>query len=260
MNIVVLGDVHGNARALRAALARALQGSMDRLVFLGDLLTYGHDIVEVLDLVEEAQSRNDAVLLTGNHDQMYFDIAEGNLAYFDKLPDWLKETVSFTAERLDMKRFRTGLRWSREAVVDGTLFAHANPFGYGDWTYLNHPRDRDRAAGVLRERGLDVGVFGHTHRASWDGAEAHAEAAFATRRSHPTVANAGSVGQPRNSRAESVLLRLELDAGAATATFEPVTYDVTAHVETLRAAGLSASTTERLATFFAPTASPRDRR
>lgn len=249
-NIVVLGDVHGNARALRAALARAGRGPMDRLVFLGDLLTYGHDIVEVLDLVEEAQSRHDAVLLTGNHDQMYFDLAAGDRAYFDKLPDWLKETVTFTAEHLDPTRFRTGLRWSQELVIDGALFAHANPFGYGDWSYLNHPRDWERAADALRVRALDLGVFGHTHRARWNGAEAHAEAVFTTPRTDPIVANAGSLGQPRDARAESVLLRLELGSDAATAKFEPVTYDVAAHVQALGAAGLSAATTERLAAFF----------
>ncbi len=248
--IVVLGDVHGNARALRAALERARQGPMDRLVFLGDLLTYGHDIVEVLDLVEDAQARHDAVLLTGNHDQMYFDLADGDRTYFDKLPDWLKETVTFTAERLDTARFRSRLRWSKEHVLDRAFFAHANPFGYGDWTYLNHARDSERAADTLQSRGLDVGVFGHTHRARWDGAEVRSGDTYTTPRTHPIVANAGSLGQPRDARAESVLLRLSLSPDAAKAEFEAVTYDVAAHVAALRAAGLSDATTERLAGFF----------
>jgi len=63
--IAVLGDVHGNARALRAALAQAHKGPFDRMVFLGDLLTYGHDVDEVLDLVAEAQEKDSATLLWG---------------------------------------------------------------------------------------------------------------------------------------------------------------------------------------------------
>lgn len=251
MNIVVVGDVHGNARALRAALVRARAGAMDHLVFVGDLLTYGHDIDEVLDLVGEAQLREGATLLTGNHDQMYFDLFEGKTSYFDKLPDWLKETIEYTAARLDRRRFRAGLRWSEEHCHDGVLFAHANPFGIGDWTYLNHPDDRTRAAETLAARGFDLGVFGHTHRARWGETDGIAGTSTTSERKAPIVANAGSVGQPRNMRAEAIVLRLELHPGSAAAHFEPVTYDVQAHVAGLPAS-LSDRTRDRLASFFLP--------
>ena len=174
--VVVIGDVHGNAGALRAALAQASRGPMDHLVFAGDLLTYGHDVDEVLELVAGAQADHGATLLIGNRDQLYFDLARGDRGYAAKLPDWITESVELTLSVLDTAAFRDGLRWSSEHVVDGALFAHANPFGGRDWTYLNHPPELDRAAEVLAARRLSVGVFGHTHRPKWDRADVTAGA------------------------------------------------------------------------------------
>ena len=98
--IVILSDVHGNARALRAALVQALRDPIDHLVFLGDLLTYGHDVQEVLDLVNEAQTKHDAVLLIGNHDQLYFDIAKGDSPYLDTLPEWIQRVCCANAAEI----------------------------------------------------------------------------------------------------------------------------------------------------------------
>jgi predicted phosphodiesterase len=251
-HVVVLGDIHGNGRALRAALDQAARGPMDRLIFLGDLLTYGHDVDQVLDLVSEAQATWDATLLTGNHDQLYSDLARGERGYADKLPDWITESVAYTRTRLDDRRF-AALRWSEELIVDGALFAHANPFGFGDWGYLNHPVELARAAETLTTRGLTLGVFGHTHRPKWDRTDVTAGTRTTTPRTKPIVANAGAVGQPRDRHAQALILRLELTAESATATFEAVTYDVAAHVAALRASGLSAATVDKLASFFKPT-------
>ncbi len=236
-SVAVLGDIHGNARALRAALDQARRGPMDHLVLLGDLLTYGHDVAETLALVSDAQARHDAILLKGNHDQLYLDLDRGDHAYVDKLPAWIRDSVDLTRARLDVNELH-GLDWREEHILDGVLFSHANPFGTGDWTYLNHPPELEEARVALAQRGLRAGVFGHTHRPYWGGGA-------------PIVGNAGSVGQPRDSRAESVLLRLVLSPEAVTASFEPIAYDVQAHVATLEACGLGESTIARLAGFFA---------
>jgi predicted phosphodiesterase len=260
--IVVLGDVHGNARALTAALAQAVRGPMDALVFLGDLLTYGPDVDAVLDLVAEAQERHGATLLLGNHDQLYLDLAEGRLAYFDALPAWIRESVELTAARLDAGRLRSGLRWCEERVLDDVLFAHANPFGFADWRYLNGAADVEAARRVLADRALRAGVFGHTHRARWavDPADpaALAEVSLSVPLAAPqggsvVVANAGSVGQPRDASGTSLLLRLITGPKGLEATFEPLFYDVDAHLAALRASGVSAETFTRLARFFRPT-------
>jgi len=235
-SVVVVGDVHGNARALRAALLQARSGPLDHLVFVGDLLTYGHDVSEVLDLVGEAQQKDGAVLLIGNHDQMYFDLAQGRRDYLDKLPAWIQDSVALTVKKFDPATLRERLRWSDEWWLGSALFAHANPFGPGDFRYLNSEDDCAAAVEALERRRATLGVFGHTHRAAW-------------RQGEVILANAGSVGQPRDARG-SLILRVTLANGTARGSFEPIDYDVQGHVAELRRAELPETTIARLVSFF----------
>jgi predicted phosphodiesterase len=221
---------------------------MDQLVFIGDLLTYGHDVEEVVELVAEAQIADDAVLLVGNHDQMYLDLAAGDRTYLDGLPDWIRESASRTWEQLNRTAFVEGLRWTDEHEVLGILFAHANPFGARDWTYLNTEHDLARATSAILRREHTAGVFGHTHRP-------HAGERFSIgepvtlSRAQPSIINAGTIGQPRGV-VGSVLLRLEIGHDVLRATFEHVDYDVAAHVAGLRMMGFNAATLTRLSAFF----------
>lgn len=245
--VVIIGDVHGNARALRGALAAARAAPPDEIVFIGDLLTYGHDVDEVIDLVAEEQRRG-ATVLVGNHDQMYFDLAAGDRSYLERLPPWLQATVEHTLERLP-DDLRDRLVWSTEHVRNDVLFAHANPFAAGDWTYLNSGDDVARASTVLDARGYRAGVFGHTHRARWHRDDPPRGTSLAWNEPHALVLNVGSVGQPRDGTGRSLIVRL--DTEQLRATFEPIDYDVAGHVQTLRASGLPSPVIDRLVAFFA---------
>lgn len=235
--VAVLSDLHSNARALRAALDRIHALGVDRVVVNGDLLTYGLDHRETLDLVDDELARG-AVLTLGNHDQMYLDLADGNRAYADALPGWLRETAAETFAAIDPARLRA-LPWQHEVAIGPVLIAHANPFAPRDWTYLNTPGEVARAEATLLERGHRLGVFGHTHRAR-------------VQRGKATVCNAGSIGQPRNAERASTFLLVTIpdDDGPIGASVEPVSYDVDAHVRALRASRLSEATRTRLCAFF----------
>lgn len=256
-SVVVIGDVHGNAPALRAAVQRVEATLPDIVVFVGDLLTYGHDVEEVLQLVHDMQVRHRATLLLGNHDQMYLSLARGERAYFDKLPDWIKESVELTLTRLDIVAFRDQLTWSDEVTFDNTLFAHAGPYASGDWTYVSSLDEHRRAASAVESRGLRGCCFGHTHRARWyvgDDASATADVPLGQPLKSITpatlVANAGAIGQPRDKRARAVLLRLALHQNSVDGLLEPLDYEVDEHLASLRAAPLRPATIERLTAFF----------
>jgi predicted phosphodiesterase len=260
---VILSDLHANGRALRAAIARADELGYDRMVILGDLLTYGIDQDEVLDLVAELVERRGASVLLGNHDQLYLDLAAGDRRYYDTLPAWLRETVDRTLERLDIVAFRQRFRWLKCAQEGPWLLAHANPWAYGDWRYLYTPEDALRAAETLRARGFSGGVFGHTHRRhalrfahdsmSADGAES-LESPWTVRESdaHTIVVNPGSIGQPRHKDCRSTFLRLERANGQSVGAMISVDYDVTAHVRALREASFAEATRDKLCRFFEP--------
>ena len=260
--IVVISDIHGNAAAYAASLAQARNRGFDRLILLGDLLTYGCEPLQVLDLTRQALTRDDALLIKGNHDQLYFDLRRGEHAYYDGLPDWLRETVDWTMEALDGLDLEAAFPWLDHYEHHDTLFAHANPFAYGDWSYLDDPASLVHAARALGERGRAIGVFGHTHRRKGAAVDATGDCRLlsATADGRPVriplgggrtvLLNPGSIGQPRDQERLSTMLAVAYAADALDVTFAPVRYDVPAHKRAILKASLSAATTAKLLGFF----------
>lgn len=260
MRVAVLGDVHANGRALSAALATVDAAGYDRLIFLGDLLTYGVDVEETVDLVSKRLLDGRAVLLRGNHDAIYRDLLHGSSAYANELPDWIRESINWTRERLPTSIWRV-LPFEDERTLEQVLFSHANPFGPEDWLYLNSKADHSRAAVELRRRGFVAGVFGHTHRVKWfrlageDGDFlAHSHGVLHERAVH--VLNAGAIGQPRDAiERKPCVLWLDLADGfesGAPGQFSRQTfdYDLADHLRRVERSGLSADTVARIGRFF----------
>src|SRR5258708_5482296 len=125
MQVAVISDLHANPTALKAALIQAQP--YDRLICLGDLLSYGVQIEETLDLLEESG----AELILGNHDLLYLEMIDGNKEYYDSLPKWMQDMADFTYKKLDHQRFKQ-LVFKKEIIVGNKVYlSHANP--WGDW-------------------------------------------------------------------------------------------------------------------------------
>jgi predicted phosphodiesterase len=268
VNVGFVGDVHANARALRAALQALHSRPLDQVVFMRDLLSYGVDVTEVLDLVSEEVAAG-AALVMGNHDKLYLDLLSGEQSYYQGLPDWIRESVDYTLQRIEPGVLRS-LPFAHEHVRDDLLVAHANPFGADSrgvpsWRYVRMPQDHEDAGAALRRRGLRVGVFGHTHRARV--VECPSGAGLAEERTSlqgwrparaqdALVINVGSVGQPRNVTATSTVGFMSRRGPAhdlvTDIAIEPLSYDVAGHLDSLRQAPLGTRTISSLTAFFVP--------
>ncbi len=256
MRISVLSDIHGNAVALEAAVQAVNAFAPDQLVILGDLLTYGPSVERVLDCVESLAQRQSTRWVMGNHEELYFDLNRGVTEYFESLPDWLRETIGWTFERLDMNRFAS-FPWERECEIHSVLFSHANP--WHSWRYLQNDADYIEASETIRQRGIAGGVFGHTHRSRMycngiriDDANTNMERQLFIDSSQTAVVNAGSVGQPRDDRAISTILAIDLASERIDFTLTPLKYNIQTHLAEIQAMELSSMSTERLTSFFAP--------
>ncbi len=259
MRTAVIGDIHANAIALKATLAAVNERGFDHCVLLGDLLTYGVDVAETLDIVHEFCRDGRAILLRGNHDAMYDDVAAGRAsAYAEKLPDWIRESVDWTVGRLDPQSWQS-LPFQDEWMLGNWLFSHANPFGPANWRYLDRPEDCAEAIASLAARGFQLGVFGHTHRArvsslstplrNWS--ELQAPSTLALDQA-PWLVNAGSPGQPRESvRCPALVLWLEHAdaANVAQIRFQAVAVDADMVCLRRRAAGFSTRLLSRLEAY-----------
>ncbi|MET0363870.1 MAG: metallophosphoesterase [Sphingobium sp.] len=239
MKIAALTDIHAVSTTLEQALGDARREGFDVLLLMGDLLTYGVAPRETIALVEEAVARDGAILIAGNHDEMYRSGGNGGRAYRERLPDWLRETAEWTAAQLPdgaMDVFDWQTHWS-----SGPLFvAHANPYAFGDWRYINSAEDAEAAAMALAARGFAYGAFGHSHRARRFDCAAG------------TIFTLGSLGQPRDDRDRHMQwTMIEIIGTEVRVSPRPLPFDHDAHKRAIRASSLSLPTQDRLCGFFA---------
>lgn len=254
-HVWVVSDVHGNDDALKAAFS--LMNADEPLIVLGDLLTYGCQPGEVLERMGRELDNRPALLIWGNHDQMYRELAGGVTTYYNGIPPWIRESVDWTREHVGTDWLQWP--WLESASFDEILFAHANPYPYGDWSYLNSYEDHLTALGTLRQNGNRLLLVGHTHRAKAllvqrTGDERWAESLFTddlvVRDTDTAVVNTGSVGQPRNRERASTLVSLRVTTAGIAVKHHRLTYDPAGYLAAIRRSGMAAETRERLASFF----------
>ena len=236
MKLAILSDIHSAASAFAAALSDARKEGFDRLILLGDLLTYGPFPERTLEIAHDAMARHEVILIEGNHDGVYRDTSRENA----RLPatDWIRESMEWTISRIDVDEF-TALAWRNEHLEDGVLLAHANPYGFGNWSYLRTDEEFQSAIEALSARGLRGGIFGHSHR--YRRVDVGSE----------TAVTVGSVGQPRSATMKSPQWAV-VTLGDAELTVESraVDFDWRSHCEHIRSTDLSEKTKDRLCEFF----------
>lgn len=239
LKIAVISDIHSAAEHFRDALLAARAEGFDQLVILGDLFTYGPEPVATLEIAQEAASQDGAAFITGNHDLLYMEQPERD-AYVSRLPEWIRESVEWTSEQLGGIEGIAALPWKTELCVGSVLFAHANPFTFGDWTYLRDGDAVARASAALAARSFNWGVFGHVHRFRFfegddDGAG---------------VVTVGSIGQPRDTAEPfSQWAMVTLEDGF-TVEQRRVARDWRSTMDKIRASSVSEATKERLCQFY----------
>ncbi|MBB3862571.1 putative phosphodiesterase [Novosphingobium hassiacum] len=239
MRIAVISDIHAAALPFRKALIDARAAGFDQLILLGDLLTYGIEPQLCLDLAREAISKDRAVLIGGNHDLLYQDLSLGRSQYASAMPEWLQESVYWTMGRIG-NRWPVDIPWSESWTYDEAFFAHANPFGFGDWTYMRDEQDLERAAARLAVLGFRWGIFGHLHRP------------VSYRSNGVAIHVVGSIGQPR-SREHPCPQWAMVHVNDATLTIQshPVAFDATAQRTSIQAtSALSQATRDILCGYF----------
>jgi predicted phosphodiesterase len=239
VRIAVISDVHAAHAPFAAALSAAKNVGFDQLVLLGDMFTYGINPVECAELAFEVIAKDGAILIAGNHDQLYMDLERDKQDYYNRLPDWIRESVEWTWVTLGYQ-WPYGMPYVEEWRTEDLIMAHANPFGFGDWTYLSDESSLERAADICTELGFRYGVFGHLHRSVshiTSSAEIHV---------------IGSIGQPR-ARDDQMphWAMLELTNNSLSVVRHNVAFDAAAHCAEIRQhPNFSENTKNKLCGFF----------
>lgn len=265
MKIVILSDLHANFCALKKALKIIDQKGYDLMICLGDILSYGTDIKQVVQTIGNRIKKKNTLLIKGNHDEIYDDIFAGKESkYIDSLPNWLKESIYFTAERLNKSNWNE-LKFIENYASDGVFYSHANPFSQRDWSYLNNSIKLEKASKILKNMNYRVGVFGHLHRVL--------NSTFSEKKTLNTnflhsnllsnkeinILNTGSIGQPRdknNTRPSFLWLDIKIPNNHDLENYqykykiEFFDYPINEHLKSIQNSTMSLKTREKLLSYF----------
>lgn len=221
--LAVLGDIHGNLQATLAVLEAIDRLAPDETICLGDLVGYGANPGEVIDLIRH---RGIPTIMGNYDDGVGYDRDDCGCAY--KSPGerergqqsllWTRAAVN--AERKAyLRSFAPEIR--RIILGARVRFVHGSPRRMNE--YLFEDRDQASLERIARGADADVLVFGHTHK-PWTRSIASVR-----------FVNAGSVGKPKDGdpRACFVLLSV-LDDGDIQIETHRVDYDAEAAAAAIR--------------------------
>ncbi len=229
MRRAIISDIHSHFEALTSALAIIDAEQVDEIVCLGDIVGYGANPNECIDLV---RSRCSTILL-GNHDAAAFDLAVANQF---TLNAQLSAIWTFSNLLESNKAFLKNLPHTKK--LGDVLLSHASPFELDEWHYVISEFDTREAFASFEER---ICFIGHSHiPVIFSGQGKVRELSPAGR----FIVNVGSIGQPRDGNPDLSFGIFDEASGTYRNVRAP--YDIQTAAEKIRKAGLPRALSERL--------------
>lgn len=230
MRTAIISDIHGNLEALSVVLAHIDTQSVNRCICLGDILGYGPNPVECVDLVAQRCEFS----LLGNHDfgALYeptnFNLAAEQAAYWTRAQIEAEEDKAAAAKRWEfLGSLRVRVLFGEFLCVHGTPRRPINEYLFPE-DAINSPLKMQQ----IFDRIDKYCLVGHTHVPGVFTNEPDfyppddIEGVYRLNGEEKAIINPGSVGQPRDldPRASYAVL----DASSRTVEFFRLEYDVEA--------------------------------
>lgn len=178
MRYAVISDIHGNLEALKAALEHIETLDVDEIVCLGDVVGYGPNPNECIELVRMRCLHT----VKGNHDAAAIDLME--TMNMNKLA---REAAIWTHDRLNPASKEYLMQLPLKTTIESATLVHASPHEPEEWHYIMTNLDAEIA---FRHFDTAVCFIGHSHRPaifSKNGVDMKKR-----------IINVGSIGQPRD--------------------------------------------------------------
>lgn len=212
--VAVISDIHGNLEALQAVLHFLDERGIGKIVCLGDLVGYGPNPNEVVELIRERK----IPCCLGNHDAAV--IGKTSVAFFN---EWAREAVFWTSGILNPDSRAYLLTLPLRIHEEDCLFVHASPSRPMEWRYLMSALDAEDEFPFFDER---ICFVGHSHHPVIFPEKGYAviEQKFHLVDGERYIINVGSVGQPRDNDPRAAVCIL--DAEKKVVSYERIGYDV----------------------------------
>ena len=236
MRFAVIADIHGNLEALQTVLQDIKEQGCTHHVCLGDVVGYGANPKECLDIVREMGMP----CVKGNHDEYCSseDALEGFNPHAAEAVHWTRRQLS-----AEDKAWLRDLKYSR--MVNNFTIVHATLDAPHRWGYVF---DKLAAATSFTYQNTGVCFFGHTHvpvafmRDTVVRGGTYSK--FKVDAAKKYFVNVGAVGQPRDNNPKAAYVVYDMLEG--TMELRRLDYNIAGAQAKIRAAGLPERLAERL--------------
>ncbi len=183
MKYAIISDIHSNLEALTKALTVIDDKKVDEIICLGDIVGYGANPNECVDIVRSHCS----IVVLGNHDAAALDTSQAH--DFNAIA---RKAVFWTAEQLTEESKSFLLSLPMVARKERILFVHSSPDSPEAWDYIIDSDDADSALSHFQEK---ICFIGHTHV---PGIYSKRGRVKSISLDEQFIVNVGSIGQPRD--------------------------------------------------------------
>lgn len=152
--IALFADIHSNIEALEACLKHAHEAGATRYVFLGDLVGYNANPVEVLDRVMGLVDEGKAIAVKGNHDQACLENDS-----FQMNPE-ASIAIDWTISQLNEAHLRFLKKLPYVFQEEDRYYVHASAQSPEKWLYVTDGMSAWRCA---EASGKTYTFVGHAH-------------------------------------------------------------------------------------------------
>lgn len=220
----IISDIHSNLEALQAVLADIKSQNITEIYCLGDVVGYGPNPRECIDLVMDCK-----LVLMGNHDQGAMFDPDGFNASAERAIFWTRQQLESGSDPRSLRE----KRW--DFLAERPRMHKENPYLFVHGSARNPLNEYVFPEDIYNQRKMER-IFTLVEKYCFQG-HTHVPGIFTetlqfispdemngtyTLENRKTLCNVGSVGQPRDGNWRSCYVVLDND----TITFRRVEYDV----------------------------------
>lgn len=241
MKYFLFSDIHGNLEALSVVLAQIKEVAPDKIICLGDVVGYGPNPNECVQLVHEHAE----ITIMGNHDHAV--LGQTDITYFNQ---YAKMAVQWTQGAITDANLAILREYPFSRSTGDILFVHSTPVNPERWDYIFNPLEGRYYLQHLREQ---ICFIGHSHQPVFFEQNERGDVAYdrkpelsvTVREGCKYIVNVGSVGQPRDGNPNTSFA--VYDTEQQTIQVRRLPYDIEATQRKMMEAKLPQFLVERLA-------------
>lgn len=237
MKYAILSDIHSNLDGLQVTLADAKDQNCTHYICLGDIVGYGPNPHECLQIIRELNCPT----VIGNHDE--YCATELDLTGFNPMA---ADAIKWTRKQLseEEREWLRSLKYVR--VLEAFTIVHATLDLPEKWAYVF---DKLAAAASFNYQHTAVCFNGHTHVPiafvrGPGGLQGGLYSKIKIEVGRKYFINCGSIGQPRDRNPKAAYVIFDLLNNII--ELRRLEYDIAATQKKIRAAGLPESLAQRL--------------